>query len=118
MSKISFLKEHGVEVEKSLELLGDIETYNEILADFYDELMAKLEELEGYYGQKDLENYAILVHGMKSEARYLGFEQLAALLYEHEVAGKENNFSFIEDNYENLKTELKKAYNLIAEYQK
>ena len=45
---MEFLKENGIDIDKSLELLGDIETYNEILNDFYSELDDKLENLTNY----------------------------------------------------------------------
>ncbi len=118
MSKISLLKENGVEIEESLELLGDLETYNEILNDFYQELPEKEKKMEEYYQQRDLENYSILVHGIKSEVKYLGFKKTADLLYQHELAGKKNDYDFINDDFVNLQKELNKIKNLIIEYQK
>ena len=31
---VDFLKENGIDVEKSLELFGDIETYNDTIGEF------------------------------------------------------------------------------------
>ena len=36
-------------------------------------------------------NYAILVHSLKSDSKYLGFTKLAELSYQHEMESKANN---------------------------
>ena len=36
-------------------------------------------------------DYAILVHALKSDSKYLGFTSLAEIAYEHELASKANN---------------------------
>ena len=61
-------------------------------------------------------NYAILVHAMKSDSKYLGFMDLADIAYKHEMASKENNVSFVNENYEQLKREALKIYNITKEY--
>ena len=68
---VDYLIEHGVNVKKSLELFGDIDTYNDTLQDFYDGIFAKLEKLSRFKANVDIANYAIFAHSIKSDARYL-----------------------------------------------
>ncbi len=73
MNNLEYLKSVGVEVEKALELWGDEESYQSALKEYMDSLPKKVADLTEFLKTQDLENYAILVHGMKSEGRYLGF---------------------------------------------
>ena len=88
-----------INVNASLELLGDIETYNETLQDFLNEIDEKLANIEKYKNAQDMENYAILVHSLKSDSKYLGFTNLADLAYNHEMASKEKNVDYVNANY-------------------
>ena len=62
MKDVEFLKNNNVNVEASLELFGDIETYNETIKEFQMGLPKKIEEIEKYYEENDIENYTIYVH--------------------------------------------------------
>ena len=42
MKNADFLKLHGVNVENNLELFGDMQTYNETLGDFLNDIDQKL----------------------------------------------------------------------------
>ena len=44
MKNINFLKEHGVDADNSIELLGDIEMYNETLNDLIEKADVALYE--------------------------------------------------------------------------
>ena len=94
----SLLKKFGFNIDKALELLGDIETYNEILEDFYNELDEKMESLRQYKDTNDMENYAILVHSLKGECKYLGMDDFADMCYEHQLKSENNNQKYINDN--------------------
>ena len=74
MKSPEFLTSKGVELEKSLELFGDIETYNETIGDFTTGIAAKADRLKKYIEAKDMSNYAIYVHALKSDSKYLGFK--------------------------------------------
>jgi HPt (histidine-containing phosphotransfer) domain-containing protein len=64
----------------------------------------------------DCENYAILAHAMKSDSKYLGFKKLAELSLNHELKGKENDISYIKDNYEELMNEVDRITNILEKY--
>ena len=116
MKDINILKNNGVNIDKSLELFGDMETYDETLNDFLAEVDDKLAKIKTYKEQGDMANYAILVHSLKSDARYFGFEKLAELAYNHEMESKANNMYYVTDHYDELMTEANKIVNAVKAY--
>ena len=113
---LKLLEKQGVNVKQGLELLKDTEMYELTLTEFYEELEEKLNNLNDYKNNKDLDSYSILAHSLKTEARYLGFNDFADLAYEHELAAKENNQEFVDKNYPELKMEAIKNYDIIKTY--
>lgn len=116
MKNKEFLLVNGVNLEKSLELFGDIQTYNSSLNDFLDDVDEKLTKLQEYKEVADMRNYSIQVHALKSDAKYFGFDTLADLAYQHEVESKVNNIYFVYENYEKLIDEAVKIVDLVKEY--
>ena len=116
MMNINYLKDKGFDIDKSLELLGDIETYNEILTDFYNELEEKLTNLENYKNEVDLENYSILVHALKSECKYLGLNDLADICYTHQIKGEEKDINYINNNFNELVNNIKSIKEIVEKY--
>ena len=104
MKSIDFLREHNVAVDQSLELFGDIETYNETLVEFKNGIDGKLERIDKFFKEADMPNYAILVHSLKSDCKYFGFMDLADLAYQHELESKASNINFVTANYQALVT--------------
>ena len=113
---LKILEQNGVNVKQGLELLKDIEMYNITITEFFEELEEKIFQLETYKNNKDLDSYSILAHSLKTEARYLGFNDLADMSYEHELASKENNLDFVNKNYRDLKMESIRIYDIIKKY--
>jgi len=116
MDKKEFLKKNNVDVDASLEFWGDMDSYNENLLEFKDSLNSKLANLEDFKNNSDWENYGILAHSMKSEAKYLGFMKDAEVFLEHELKGKESNAEFINANFDTLKSTVKGIINLLNNY--
>ncbi len=117
MKNQEFLEQNGVFVKQALEIWGnDIEAYNENLKDYHNSLTQKLKELESYKNNYDYNNYGILAHSMKSESKYFGFMNEANVFYEHELAGKENNSEFINNNFQNLQQTVMKIITLLNQY--
>ena len=109
MKDVNYLKSNGVNVEKSLELFGDMEMYDSTLNDFLSDVENRLASLKKYREIGDMKNYAIEVHALKSDARYLGFVTLADLAYEFELKSKANDIMYVYENY----TKLLKKYLMI-----
>ncbi len=116
MEKLDLLKNYNVHVDEALEFWGDVNSYNESLKDFKCSLQEKLKNLEYYKNNNDFNNYSILAHSTKSEAKYLGFMDDAEEFLKHEMAGKENNKDFIDNNFNSLKATILRIYNLLDNY--
>lgn len=113
-----YLRSHGIDIDHALDLLGDMEMYHMTLHDYLDEIDSKFEQLKNYLENKDMANYSILVHSMKSDAKYLGFMKLADVCYQHELKSKENNYDFCKDHFEEIEKELQSVLSVVREYSK
>lgn len=116
VSKEKYLRQHGVDLDKAMALLGDMEMYNMTLKDFFDEADNKWLKIVNYKNTNDLANYAIEVHSLKSDCKYLGFMRLAEIAYEHELKSKENDANFVESHFKELEEEYNNVMNIIDEY--
>lgn len=115
-SKKDFLKEKEVDIESALELLGDLETYNETIKTFVEDIEERIKNLREYKEIKDMENYAILVHAIKSDSKYLGFTKLSEIAYLHEQESKSNNDIYINENFKYLIEEINNVINIAEDY--
>ena len=116
MLDLNYLKSNGVDVQKSLDLFGDVSIYNETFQDFLDGIDEKLENLKKFKEQADMPNYAIYAHSIKSDARYLGFTDIAKVALDHEMAGKENNENFVMKHYDELVAATHKMIEITKNY--
>lgn len=116
MKSVDFLKEKGVDVEKSLELFGDMDTYNSTIGEFILGAKSKLPKLEEYKNDKDMNNYAIYAHSLKSDAKYFGFSKLAELAYNQEMQSKEGDVYYIYDTYDDLVNETNRLIHVVKQY--
>ena len=112
----NFLVSNGIDVEKSLELFGDMQMYDETLDEFLKGIQSKINDLKKYKEASDTHNYGILAHSLKSDARYLGFSTLAEVALKHEMAGKNNDVTYIYDNYDSLINETRRIVNIVSKY--
>ena len=112
----TMLINNGIDINKSLELFGDMEMYDETLSEFLESVDDKVNSLTLYKENSDMHNYAILAHSLKSDARYLGFTKLAELSLQHEIAGKDNNLDFVYSNFDDLIKEVKRIISVVCTY--
>ncbi len=113
---INLLINNGVDVNKSLEIFGDIDTYNATLNDFLLSCPDKMKRLNYFLEASDMANYAILVHSLKSDAKYFGFTKLSEIAYDHEVKSKANNKAYVYDDFNKLNVEATNVVNLVKRY--
>lgn len=112
----TFLKNHEVDLDSAITLLGDMEMYNDTLRDFYDNLDSRIEKITSLKANYDMANYAIEVHALKSDCKYLGFTKLAEIFLDHELKSKENDTDYINNNFQILVAEIDKWRSIIHEY--
>ena len=111
-----FLKENNVDLDKALEFLGDMEMYDMTMNDYLSEVEEKWQKIINYKNSNDMQNYAVEVHSLKSDAKYLGFMSLAEIAYQHELKSKENDVLFVSNNFEKLRTEYLKVLAIAKKY--
>ena len=116
MRDVSILIENGANVKKALELFGDMETYDQTLEVFLNEVPQKVQKIKNCKEVGDMANYAILVHSLKSDARYFGFENLGEIAYQHELESKANNLYFVTEHFDELMEETNRVINLVKKY--
>lgn len=116
MRKVEILTNYGINVENSLEVLGDMETYDEIVEEFLSGIDEKMKKFEQFLKEKKSYDYAILVHGLKSEAKYLGFTELAKISFAQELKAKADDIEYINNNISLLFAEIKKIVEVLNNY--
>lgn len=114
--KIQFLKQCGVDADTGIANMMDVETYNEIMNDFDEALPEELAKIEGFKNAGDMPNYAILVHALKSNARSFGFNKLGELAYNHEMASKAGDVTYVNEHYNELLAEVRNVQGIIEKY--
>ena len=116
MFDTKILIDNGVNLDKSLELFGDIATYNDNLDEFLDGIEKLIVDITDYKDKNDMYNYSIVVHSLKSDAKYFGFEKLAELALDHETKSKENNVEYVNEHFNELKNEIMNVIALVEKY--
>ena len=116
INKEEFLKSHGVDLDKSLEFLGDMEMYDETLTDYLNEVNDKFSRIESYKLAGNMSDYAIEVHSLKSDSKYLGLMKLADIAYQHELASKKNDINYVNTHFDELVEEYQKTLAMLKEY--
>ncbi len=111
-----YLKNNNVDLSSALNLLGDIDIYNDVMREFKKGLDERLEKLRNYKDTNNMNDYAIIIHSIKSDSKYLGFTKLADLSYNHEMKAKENDINYINENYDSLMEEFKNVKDIMTEY--
>lgn len=91
--------------------------YNETLEEFMNNIEERMRKLEKYKEEEKMEEYAIEVHALKSDSKYLGFKELAEIAYNQEMKSKENDIKYIKEKYSILKEEVDRIIKIIKEYQ-
>lgn len=110
----------GIDVEDGLRNCGGSQNvYVRILQTFASSnLLAGLEE---YFEKEDFQNYMVLSHSIKGACRNIGAKKEAEMAYKLEMAGKNNDNSYIWDNHRDFADAygklLKKVTKALLDYQ-
>lgn len=98
------LSHYGISLENGLShAQDDEETYLGLVRLFLKE-KDKQTLMRGYIDAGNMKDYAILVHGLKGNARTLGADALADTAFEHEKESKAGNAAYVEAHFEELLT--------------
>ena len=112
----NYLNENGVDLEGALNLLGDMSFYNKTLEAFLEENRDRVPNIEKFREECNMSDYSILVHSLKSDAKYLGFNELADIAFVHETASKNNDIETINARSKELFDCITKYSNIAQTY--
>lgn len=115
-TKEDILKENDIDYEMGISLLGSLDMYQETMSDWYKESDKKWSNIVKCKDNHDMPNYAILVHALKSDSKYLGFKRLAELSLEHELKSKDNDINYVNNNFKDLETEYNRIKDIVSTY--
>ena len=92
-----------MDVERGIENCGGtLEDYYQVMDVVLKYGERRLAKLSKFIEEKDYMNYTIDVHALKNTADNIGAIELSQMAEEHEQAGKNGDFEYIEANYEKL----------------
>jgi len=86
----------GIDFEAAVTNCGTEDTFIQALEIFYNSLDKKADEIETYEREKDIKNYTVKVHALKSAARLVGALDLSADAKHLEESGDNNDVHEIE----------------------
>ena len=86
----------GIDIDKAILNSGSQELFIELLGDVYKLMDEKSELVETYLKDKDLKNYTVQVHALKTTCRMIGAMDLGEEFFILEKLGKEDNLPEIE----------------------
>ncbi len=96
-------KPEGFFYEKGLKSFdGNEEVYRETLILFADLWEERREQLRRFLEEENMEEYAILIHAVKGDARTLGAEAFGEFAYEQELKAKQGDVRAIRNSFERV----------------
>lgn len=97
------LKKAGINTNSGISYCNrDKDFYIELLTSFVDGADSKESELGNFFEKKDMKNYGIVVHALKSTAKMIGADSLSDNAKQAEAAAKADNLEYITAHHEEL----------------
>ena len=111
--RMASLESYGIHTASGIQYCRDDRAfYEELLIKFAEAAARKGAEIDGFFRQEDYENYAILVHALKSTAKMLGADSLSEEAKAAEAAAKAHDADYIRAHH----AELMDAYQQVAQH--
>lgn len=109
LSNIDYLKQNNIDIDNVLNMLGDINIYNEMLVKFLKESKIKIPRLLKNKTNGNIRNYKIDIHTIKVDSKFLGFTKLEDICQKQEE-------NLDQDYYNEFIREFKRVYTIIKKY--
>ena len=113
---IKILQAAGYDVNNTVEQLGSLDVYNELLNDFYVENLDRVKKIIAHKKFMNLADYSVEVHALKSECMYLGMNELAKKSEEQQFKSEANDIVFINTHFNEYMTEIAKVMTVLKKY--
>lgn len=95
---------------------GSVRIYHNILKTYYHDIEAREPELEALYAKRDIRNFTIYVHAIKSASRGAGANDLGEMAFQLETAGKEGDWDTIDRVYPEFREALHNVVVNVGKY--
>lgn len=86
----------GIDIVNAIKNSGSEELFTELLGDVYKLMDDKINRVESYLAQGNIQNYTVEVHALKTTCRMIGAMDLGEDFFALEKLGKEGNVAEIE----------------------
>ncbi len=103
-----------VNVNEGIQNSGTADAYRAVLKVFYEALPEQAKELDVLYGDKDIKNYTIKIHALKSSARIIGAGEIGEGAQKLEDAGKAGDEEYIRTHHEAFMEQYRKLGEVLA----
>lgn len=115
--KFQRLKNAGVDIEAGLKNMGgSVETYDEILTIYFEELADKLERIRKNGTLGDMQAYSVDAHSLKSTSASVGAMHLSEMAKEHEMRSRKDDSLYVRRNLGRLCAECEKMLRIGKQY--
>lgn len=106
-----------IDFESGLENVGgNMAAFASVVNAYYKEGMSKINVINDYLSNNDINNYVIDVHALKSSSAAIGAKGLSALFKELEFAGRGNNIEFINAHTSNVINMFSRVLEKVHDY--
>lgn len=110
------LKEKGFHTESGLRYCGNDETfYEKVLTKFAEDAARKRADIETAFRGKELKDYGILAHALKSSSRMVGADDLSLMSKDAEDAAKNEDMKYVQENHAELIEKYRETVSYIQE---
>ncbi|MCR5719449.1 MAG: response regulator, partial [Lachnospiraceae bacterium] len=103
--------EHGLEFA-----LNQVPFYLETLDIYIEETTENRAKMDEYIKSKDMPNYAVLVHSLKSNSRTIGALGLGKFAEDMEMKSKEGDYAYVSERHDKLMCDLEYIHSLVNKY--
>jgi len=86
----------GINYDKAIEISGDEQILLIVIQAYMDEFEGTYARIKKDFREKDIEDYTILVHGVKGASRTIGLTELGDLAEKLQFAGEASDMEMIE----------------------
>lgn len=108
--------EYELDTSAALKALGAVPLYDKILKEYYRSGQDKYDGIKNAYESKDISDYTIRVHALKSSSRQIGAMALGDMAEELEKAGKASDTETIDAKTGAVLDEFKKLLGALSGY--
>ena len=113
---VNYLKENDIDVDESINSLGDINIYNMTISAYLDEVENRWERIVKYKNSNDMTNYSCELHSLKSSSKYIGLTKLSDIAYQHELKSKDYDSNFVNNHFSELENQYLKDIEIVRKY--